>query len=346
MVTLKEIANICGVSIMTVSNVVNGRSKASKETQEKILAVVKETGYTPNYVAQGLRNKKTKTIALIAEDIAQFTSPYIMEGAVSCCEEAGYRVIMQNLRLYARWQDTWYDQDDDFHSVLDPALLEVKAVHADGMIYIAGHSRIINCFDHLDIPVVMAHAYSDSIKVPSIVIDDEPSAYEVVKYLIDMGHKRIALVAGRSDNTHTILRLQGYKRALKDANIEFDPELVCFTRWSRESGYDAAKELVKKNVTAIFCIADQIAGGVYDYLQENNIRIPEDISVIGYDDAEFSRYMTPKLTTTAMPLQEMGATAAARLLKMLSEKEELAKEPEITRIPCTFKERKSVMRIN
>lgn len=344
MITLKEIAEICGVSVMTVSNVVNGKSKVSKETQEKILAVVKEKGYTPNYVAKGLRTKKTNTIALIAEDISQFTTPLIIEGVVAHCEQAGYRVVMQNLRLYARWSDTWYDQDKAFHSVLDPAIKEVEAVHADGMIYIAGHAREINCFDHLDIPVVMAYAYSNSKKVPSVVVDDEVSAYQVVKYLISKNHKRIGVIAGRIDNLHTKFRLEGYKRALAEANIEFDPELIYYTSWERENGYGGAKELLDKNITAIFSMSDQMSGGIYDYCTENNIVVGKDISIASFDNTEFSEYMTPKLTTTWLPLPQIGVSAAQILLDMINKSNEYnnLSEPFIQKIPCFFQERDSV----
>ncbi|MBQ6765623.1 MAG: LacI family DNA-binding transcriptional regulator, partial [Paludibacteraceae bacterium] len=108
MVTLKEVAERCNVSATTVSNVINGKAKTSEETKNRIMQVIKETGYKPNTIAQGLRVKKTRTIAVIAEDIAQFTSPPMIESIMETCEKKGYRVVVHNLRLYDRWSDTWY----------------------------------------------------------------------------------------------------------------------------------------------------------------------------------------------------------------------------------------------
>ena len=122
MITLKEIAKECGVSTATVSNILNGKNKVSQETRERVLEVVKERGYKLNYVAQGLRRQKTQTIGVIAEDIAQFTTPEIIEGIMEVCEERGYRTIVQNLRLYSRWQDLWFDNERMYYSVMDPAV--------------------------------------------------------------------------------------------------------------------------------------------------------------------------------------------------------------------------------
>ena len=113
MITIKEIARECNVSPTTVSNILNGKPKVSQETKERVLETVNRLGYRPNYIAQGLRNQKTKMIGIIAEDIAQFTTPEIVEGIMSYCEENGYRSIVKNLRLYARWSDSWYNKEAD-----------------------------------------------------------------------------------------------------------------------------------------------------------------------------------------------------------------------------------------
>lgn len=146
MVTIKEIARECNVSPTTVSNILNGKPKVSEETKQRVLETVEKMGYSPNYIAQGLRNQKTKMIGIIAEDIAQFTTPEIVEGIMSYCEEKGYRTIVKNLRLYARWSDSWYDNERSYRSILDPTLKELESIRVDGIIYIAGHARIIHCF--------------------------------------------------------------------------------------------------------------------------------------------------------------------------------------------------------
>ena len=135
MVTLKEIAQECNVSATTVSNILNGKPKVSEETRLKVLDVVKRRGYQPNYIAQGLRNQKTRTIGIIAEDIAQFSTPGMIESIMAFCEEKGYRTIVQNLRLYARWQESWFNNEEAYRSVLEPALQELRSIKVDGFMW-------------------------------------------------------------------------------------------------------------------------------------------------------------------------------------------------------------------
>ncbi len=346
MVTLKEIAQKCNVSATTVSNILNGKAKASEETKQYVLQVVKEMGYQPNYIAQGLRNSKTHTIGIIAEDIAQFTTPGMIESIMEHCEEKGYRTIVQNLRLYARWKDTWYCNDEKFHSAFDPALQELMSVKVDGIIYVAGHARIIECFpEDFQIPAVMTYAYTNSKKVPSIGLDDESSAYEIVKYLLDRGHRKIGVIGGDANNIHTKKRLLGYQKALADAQVMYEPELVRYGNFERITGYEESSALIDAGVTAIFCMTDRIAGGVYDRIEECGLVVGEDISVIGFDDQDIAEYFRPALTTTKLPLHEIGYRSA----KMLLEKLESGNEQEIENdkiievlVPCEMQHRSSV----
>ncbi|WP_026670005.1 LacI family DNA-binding transcriptional regulator [Butyrivibrio sp. AE3006] len=346
MVTLKEIAEICNVSATTVSNVINGKAKTSEETKNRILTVIKETGYKPNYMAQGLRAKRTKVISIVAEDIAQFTCPAIIESIMAQCEKRDYHVFVHNLRLYDRWSDTWYNQDEAYHSVLDPVLQDVLSARVDGVIYLAGHTRIINCFnDDFAMPAVMCYAFSNSPSIPSVVIEDEKSACEVVTHLIKNGHKRIGFVGGRSENIHTGQRLLGYQRALFENGLLFDPNLVYYGDWSRESGYEGAKALLPQGVTAFFGISDKMSGGIYDYLMECGLKIGEDIAVAGFDNESISEYFYPPLTTTALPLTEIGRISADLLIDMLEQEdptENIPDEPQVISVPCSMVFRKSV----
>ncbi|MBR5116749.1 MAG: LacI family DNA-binding transcriptional regulator [Lachnospiraceae bacterium] len=352
MITQKEIAKICNVSVATVSNVINGKAKASEETTRRILEAIEANGYRPNAVARGLRTKRTNMIAVIAEDVAQFTSPPVISSIMEVCEKKGYRVVVYNLRLYDRWSDTWYDHENAYHSVLDPVLQNVRASGADGVIYLAGHARNIRCFpDKPSIPVVMAYAFSADPWIPSVVIDDEQSACEMIKYLISMGHRRIAFIGGRSDNLHTQHRLEGYQRALFETGILYDPDLVYYGNWTRVSGYEGAKTLLEKKPDAFFSISDKMAGGIYDYLAETELVIGRDISVAGFDDESIAAFFRPQLTTTALPLTEIGEIAAGRILDMLegkaeeageAEGEEQSEEPVVIKVPCTMKVRDSV----
>lgn len=353
MVTLKEIAKECNVSATTVSNILNGKPKVSEATKIKVLEVVRKRGYQPDYIAQGLRNRKTRMIGIIAEDIAQFSTPVIVEGIMAYCEEKGYRTMMQNLRLYARWHDSWFDNDRAYHSVLDPAMQELMSIKVDGVVYVAGHARIIRCFpEGFPIPAVMAYAYAKSPRIPSVVIDDEKGSYDMVKYLISMGHRKIGVIGGRADNIHTQKRLLGYQRALFEENLLFNPGLVCYGTWERQSGYDIADSLVKEGVTAIFCLADRMAGGVYDYFDEFGIKVGEDISVTGFDNQDIAEYFRPSLTTMDIPLQEIGHMAAKSLMDKVDigeteQETEAEAEDEVieTIIPCSLVVRDSVRKL-
>ena len=284
MVTLKEIAKECNVSATTVSNILNGKPKVSEATRQKVLQVVKKRGYQPNYVAQGLRNQRTRTIAVIAEDIGQFTTPGIIESVMARFETEGYHTIVWNLRLYARWNESWYNNEQAYRSILNPVLQELRSIKVEGVLYIAGHARKIHCTSQdYEVPMVMAYAYPDLHSIPSVTIDEEKSAYEMVKYLLNMGHTKIGFIGGRADNIHTQKRLIGAQRAMFESYVPYNPEWVRYGDWYRKSGYTAAAPLVQAGVTAIFCMADRMAGGVYDYLEEKGLKAGEDVSVTGFD---------------------------------------------------------------
>ena len=341
MVTLKEIAKECRVSPATVSNILNGKPKVSEETRQRVLDTVAKRGYRPNYIAQGLRNQKTKTIGIIAEDIAQFTTPEIVDGIMSRCEEKGYRAVVKNLRLYARWSDSWYDNESSYHSILDPTLKELESIRVDGIIYIAGHARVIHCFsEDFKTPAVMAYAFTDNRRVPSVAIDDKKSACEMIHYLISRGHRKIGVIGGRENNIHTQQRLQGYQKALFENRILFNPSWVRYADWEKEGAYQEARELLKEDVTAVFCMADRMAGGVYRCLDEIGLRAGRDIAVAGFDNHDIAEYFVPGLTTMALPLREIGNVSADYLLKQMEEAQE--EIPEKILIPCTFTERESV----
>ena len=349
MVTLKEFARECNVSATTVSNILNGKPKVSEATRQKVMQVVKKRGYQPNYVAQGLRNQRTRTIAVIAEDIGQFTTPGIIESVMARFESEGYHTILWNLRLYARWSASWYNNEQAYRSILNPVLQELRSIKVEGVIYVAGHARLIHCTTQdYEVPMIMAYAYPDLPGIPSVTIDEEKSGYDMVKYLLSMGHQRIGFIGGRANNIHTQKRLYGAQRAMFESHVPYNPEWVRYGYWFRHSGYEEAGPLVQAGVTAIFCMADRMAGGVYDYLEEKGLRAGEDISVTGFDNQDLSEYCRPALTTMDLPLTEIGNRASLLLLERLKEREtgtEPQKAAENISIPCTLVERKSVKRL-
>lgn len=348
MITIKEIAQMCGVSSSTISNILNGKRKVSEATRQRVLEVVKQTGYQPNYFAQGMRKQKTKIIGILTEELIQFSSPPIIEGIMAYCEDMNYRTILINMRLYDRWGNTWYDDDMKYQSVLSPAIQELRSIKVDGIMYVAGHARIINCFpDDFRVPAMVVYAYSNSPKFTSIVIDDEKGGYDITRYLISMGHRKIGVVAGTADNLHTQKRCKGYQRALFEDQILYNPDWIEYCDWERQSGYQGAEKLIAEGVTAIFCMNDTMAAGVYDYLVEHGMKAGEDISVAGYDNKEISEYLKPALTTNEIPLGEIGRKSAEIMIESLEQDSENngASSQKIIKMPCRLIIRNSVKKI-
>lgn len=321
--TLKEIAEICGVTVSTVSNVLNDKPKVSEEKKKQILSVVEELGYQPNYFAQGIRKTKKRIIGIITEDVMDFASVSMVETIMAQCENNNYRTLLLNMRLYDKWDNQWYDDNTKILEASKPMFQQIMSIKADGFIYIAGHCRKIHCIpNNLDIPGVVLYGISADPKYPSVVLDDEAGGYDVAKYIIGKGYKDFGIISGKSDNMHTSKRLLGIQKAMFEAGIPFNPDMVFEGDWKRGSGYNLAKEIISKGTKCILCMNDLMAAGVYDYIYESGLEIGKDIGVIGYDNREISDYMRPRLTTYDLKLSQLAMDAAQMMVNILSNQEE------------------------
>lgn len=345
MATIKEIAKACKVSVATVSNILNEKPGASEATRELVLKTAEKMDYMPNYVAKNLKTKNTRSIGVIAEDMTIFSIPDIIDGITEYCEEVDYQILLTNLRLYKKYNDIYYNKDDYF-GIVKQELKKLMAKQVEGIIYVTAHERIMHCIpENLPIPAVMAYGYTQSGKVPSVVVDDEHGAYEAIQHLIENGHRKIGVITGKSDSLHAQARLLGYQKALRDNEIIYDPELICIGDWTRKSGYQYIDGLLEKGVTAVFCMNDLMAGGVYDRIDEKGLRIPDDLSVSGYDNREVSNYYRPPLTTINLPLHDIGYRAAEVMIGLL-EKKIIPQDKELVyQIPCQRLVRDSVKSI-
>lgn len=343
-VTIKDIAQACDVSISTVSNVLNGKSnKVSDEIAQRIKDEVERTGYRPSYLARSLRATSTKTIGVIAEDLIVFSTPSIIEGIMSFCEERGYNVVIENMRLFGRWHGDWLSDDALFNSALTNVLTKMDTMNLDGWLYVGGHEHTVhNLISAHNLPIVMAYAIAADKKIPTFRLDDVSGGYDVIKYLVSKGHRKIGIIAGNYDNTHTVNRILGIQKAMFEENILFDPSLVEYREWSKAGGYEGMKALLGKDVTAVFCMSDLIASGAYAALAEKGMIPGKDISVMGYDNQDIGSSLTPEVTTMALPLPEIGYRSASTLVKMIENPKEVQVEDEDIRIKSTLIERKSV----
>lgn len=340
MITLKELAAKCGVSIATVSNILNGKGNVSEDTRKRILEIIKETGYRPNYMARGLRAAKTKTIGVIADDFTAFSSPMLIEGIMDYCQEHDYKIIFENLRLYYRCKDSVDDPKEIVKYVYE-AVEEMLTIKVDGIIYVAAHSRAIDYIPKdLKIPLVLAYSTSQDNSISFVQIDDIASSHEITEYLLNKNLSKMAIVAGKEQSLHTIDRIMGVKKAFEEKNLTFDEDLLVYGKWDRQSGYESCKKLFAKNkkIDVIYCFNDLMAVGVYDYCKENNIEIGKDIFVAGFDNREISPFLHPSLTTMEIPLLDIGRKSAMILVNKING----TKDVNELRLPCRLIKRQSV----
>ena len=184
------------------------------------------------------------------------------------------------------------------------------------------HERLINVIPaDLPIPTVVAYGFTNKPEIPSVVVKDKGGAEQLVRYLISCGHKRIGVIAGKKESIHTQSRLEGYQSALFEANLLYDPGMIVYGEWDRESGYEHTEELVKRGATAIFCMNDFMAGGAYDRLDELGYTVGKNIAVAGFDNREMASYEKPELTTMGLPLHDIGYCASEVILKLLQGEE-------------------------
>jgi len=323
MITLKEIAQKCNVSIATVSNILNGKSNVSLATKERVLKIVEETGYKPNFMARSLRATNSRTIGMIVDDVTAFATASIIEGIMEICEDFNYRSIMSNLRIYSKWLHREHTHQE-FVDLVHAAIQEMLALKVDGIIYIGAYSRKVNYIPlDLPIPVVIAYSFNQDKSIPSVFIDDIKSSYDMTNYLIKMGHSKLAVLSGLKGGIHSELRLRGIERAFVDNNLDFSKIIDTPAAWNFSGGYNACKEakLAEKvrngEITALFCFNDLMAAGAYTYFEENELYPGKDISIVGFDNRDIAECLNPPLTTMAIKIYSIGRTAAEMLINTI-----------------------------
>jgi LacI family transcriptional regulator len=314
-ITIKEIAKLSGVGITTVSRVINNSGPVSPKTREKVMSVVKEYSYTPNNSARNLKSNQSKCVALLVKSI---DNPFFQK-MIHIIEQKvalrGYQLIIQNV--------------NDVQDELDIAIQEAKDRNLQGVILMGGSFNYSqDKFKYLKVPcVLLTVAAGEAIPTQSyssVRIDDEADAFRAVEYLVSLGHKKIGFIynAPQEKITPNSLRLSGYLKALEHFHIPYDSSLVA-TDFSNLSGYDFGfkmmKQLLSKNkdMTAVFVFADIVAIGAAKAILSSGLRIPEDISLIGFDGIEQAEFYHPSLDTVAQPADQMALSSVELLFDML-----------------------------
>ena len=312
-VTIKDVAKKANVSISTVSRVINDSKPVSDEIKKRVLEVIRETGYTPNPVARSLVMKKSRTIGVIVPDIASSYVGEVLNAMEEIAKAYAYEIILCNS----------YGEKEQELKYLN--LLNSKQV--EGIIFITyqlteEHKNFINMNK---MPVVMVNRKTqEDDNIYSVTVDHFDASYEMTKYLIELGHKRIALIRnGTTKEIFGIDQLKGYQKALDEGSLKYDETLIFDGYFQAEKAYEAVQHMIDtKNVpTAIFATADDMAIGAMNALYDNGYSIPEDVSVVGFYDTKMSSLFRPKLTTIKQPIYDMGAVAIRLLIKLIKGEE-------------------------
>jgi LacI family transcriptional regulator len=309
MATIRDVAQRAGVSASTVSRTLSGKIPVDKKTREKVLAAVKELNYQPNALAKGLKEGRTGTIGLIVPNICNPVFPLVSRGVEDVARKFGYTVILCNTDEDVKIEKDYINQ------------LQKKWV--DGIILATSgreNSHIREAKDS-GLPVVLLIRKLED-QVDAVIIDNDRAAFQAVTYLIKTGHKRIAIVNGDQRLVLYRERFQGYLQALKEADMEFDNSLVLEVSDPTRC-YDAVSEFLSKTDTlpdAIFAVSDPMAVQVIRAVKDAGYGVPDDVSIIGFDNLQFSPYLDPPLTTVNQPLYRMGEAAAERIISLIENK--------------------------
>lgn len=342
--TIKQIAQIAGVSTATVSYVLNNTGNVSAETRTRLLKIFEEYNFKPNRIARSLRVNKTNTIGVIVEDMTVYHVPWIINGINEYADEHGYHIVLSNLRLFDKIGNS-FDELSQYKEKINDAIDLILSTKVDGIIYLAMHDRKIEgIFENIDLPVVYTYCYSDKKDALSVTYENQAIAKEATQYLIEQGHEKIALISGPINSTPSYKRMLGFQTALMEADLEIKPEYMKNGNWNYESSYKMCLELMSlpDRPTAVFAMNDMMALGAMDAAVQVGINVPEDLSIIGFDNIESGLYSRTKLTTIALPLRQIGCVAAECIDNRLSGK---PIEQNSLTLPCTLVKRDSVARI-
>ncbi|MEO0815673.1 MAG: LacI family DNA-binding transcriptional regulator [Pseudomonadota bacterium] len=305
MAKMIDVARHAGVSLKTVSRVLNNEPHVQDTLREKVRASVEELGYVPSASARSLRSRRSYCINLISHSLHSTFVHAIQFGALQACQEAGYRMMVSML-------DPKAAQDPEFLENWCEAL--VKAGKPDGVILVPPMSddpAINAAFLRHDIAIARIGPNDIDDDNTSIIIDDREAAREMTTHLINTGHTRIGFVLGKPDQGATPARYKGYCEALEAAGIELDETLVKPGMFDFESGLEAgdAYLTMPEPPTAVFAANDDMAAGVLVAAHRMGVQVPDHISIVGFDDSEIAEKMWPALTTVRQPLQALGAQA-------------------------------------
>jgi len=305
---IRAVAELAGVSVATVSRALQQPERVSQKTRAKVLAAVRETGYKPNQMAVKFRSGKTHHLVALVPTVANLFFARVISGMQQAAHDRRYSLLLCNTladeaveQSYARMVDT---------------------AQADGVIQLRAFNPFTTHSSNEMLPMVNACEVLDDAPCPSVQLDNRKAAQLMTEHLLQLGHRRIAMIKGPARSPLTRDRLAGYRDALQMAGLSVDEQLLCPGNFSLQSGYDATAQLLALPMppTAIFCENDEMALGALKCLKDQGIAVPAQVSVAGFDDIAFAQYCDPPLTTIAQPAEDFGRTAVNLLIDVLEQR--------------------------
>ncbi len=313
----------------TVSRVLNHPESVAPRTKAKIEAVIKEAGYTPNWFARGLNLNRTDTIAVIIPDVLSESYMYIAKGVEDVAHQKDCMVLMCNAEFDAEKERRYLDN-----------LIKRKV---DGVIMI---STLLDKEDFLNIaeenlPIVLIGSNKEAFGLPCVSVDTKEAAYVATKHLIDNGYRKIAFIQGKLATLSNEWKLEGYKRALSEAGIDFVDDYIYREEESIYGGYLAAKKILntKNRPDAAFATRDALAFGVIDGMRDSGIAIPDEMALVGFDNVQMAGVVDPPLTTMDMSMHKLGVVGARLLFDIIADNED--RDPQTIFLQSKLKIRKS-----
>lgn len=321
-ITIKDIAKQCGVGVSTVSRALNNHPDINPETRKMIMDVIEETGYIPNNSARNLKRTDAKCIALLVKGI---TNPFFSNMIQIIEEETQkhkYALVLRHVEAH----------EDE----VDVALELIKEKRLRGIIFLGGSFRHSEeKLSKMSVPFVFSAIGmsmledTSKIKYSNIAVDDKVESKKMTDYLLELGHRDIAIIAENPKEPLGQLRLEGYEQAFAEHNLKINPKMLCYVEedtepYSMRNGYVATKKLLEsgEKVTAVYATSDSLAIGACRAILEAGKKIPEDISVAGYDGISLSEYYNPKLTTIKQPVEDMAFKTIHLMLEVIAGREE------------------------
>ena len=307
-ITLKMVAEKAEVSVNTASRAINNKPDINEKTKKRILKVAQELGYIRNAAAVALRTKKTGTIGVVIADNSNPFYAEVLNGMEEAAREKNYHIILTNTQRDYRKEEE--------------AINLLLAKRVDGLLITPVQDRdddIKNLID-ANIPFVVVGRDFENIEVDAVYNDEVKGGFLATEYLIEKGHRRIALINGFLYKSPAKGRSEGYKKALNKYKVPLDESLISVGDINMEDGHERTKQMLEKNLdfTAIFAYNDMMAFGAMQAIKEKGLRIPEDIGLVGYDDILYSSLISPPLTTIRLEKQDLGVESVKLLLSRIN----------------------------